>query len=428
MMVSGSPPLPNRKAVVLITALPVWSLGNDKGGPALHRTLCALADRGYRVRLVSPHVPRGDLQQGITHHEVTMPRGDRRLVPLAHLVYRAAWSELFRRRALAVARRASGADNVVLVYGYEVQGVPPARDLATRYGCPLVTRFQGTILAPWLRRFGWQLRFWSHRRALSCPADAVVMTNDGTQGDRVLRHLGSWGPHVRFWMNGVEAPTDRDARSVAALREELGIAPGDAVLLTVSRLERWKRVERAVSAMPAVLEGIPGCHLVIVGDGGARPALEASARALGVCESVHFVGAVARDRLGEYYALANLFLSLYDLSNVGNPLLEAMSFGLCVVTLDVGDTRTVVEDGRTGVVLPVDRLADLPETIVALLRDPSRRDELSRAAQEQAAASFWTWEQRMAAEMELVRLLVEGGSALGSDSQQQQAKPWAGGS
>lgn len=336
-----------------------------------------------------------------------MPRIEwRPPIPWCDWLYNAAWGELFRRRAASVGRRACPPEEVALIYGYEVLGVPPARQLADMYGRPLITRFQGTILAPWLHRFGWRVRHFNHFRGLRCPADAVVMTNDGTQGDRVLEKLGVIGAHVHFWMNGVERLHPPNNGQVADLRSRLGLAPGDLVLLTVSRLEHWKRVDRAIAAMPRIAAAMPNCHLVVVGDGGARGALEKQSRDLGLSHRVHFVGAIERAHLGAYYFMADLFLSLYDLSNLGNPLLEAMSAGLCVVTLDVGDTSTAVRNDINGVLLDPEDLASLPDIIVRLLRDAPRRRRLADAAKAYGREHFWTWEERMRAEMTLVENLM----------------------
>lgn len=399
------------RVVVLFTALPLWSLGGSKGGPALYYTVSSLVSRGYRVHMLSPHPHSGEAMPGVEHHLVAMPPS--RLAtfraPGLGLLYRLAWTELFRRRAVGTAHRECPLQEAALVYGYEVHGVPPARDLATRLGLPLVTRFQGTILSTWIGRRAWQWRYYEHVRALRCPAEAVIMTNDGTQGDQVLQRLGAWGSHVKFWMNGVDKLQVANPEAAAALGSSLGIAADDYVLLTVSRLERWKRVDRAITALAGVLPQIPNCHLVVVGDGGERAGLETLASSLGVSDRVHFAGAVARDRLAEYYALADVFLSLYDLSNVGNPLLEAMQCERCLVTLDVGDTRTVVTHGETGLVLSLEQLPALPEIIVGLLQDPVTRQRLGRAAKQYADTHFWSWPERMRAEGELLDQLTAQG-------------------
>ena len=113
---------------------------------------------------------------------------------------------------------------------------------------------------------------------------------------------------------------------------------------------------------------------------------------------------------------ADVFLAIADLSNVGNPLLEAMACGMCVVAVDAGDTRDLILDqktgrlvdssNRSGVAKPLeDRLAEL---LVTLANDAPQRARLAAGAASYAGEHFWTWDQRMAAELEAVGALAHG--------------------
>ena len=121
-----------------------------------------------------------------------------------------------------------------------------------------------------------------------------------------------------------------------------------------------------------------------------------------------------------YMHAADVFLAIADLSNVGNPLLEAMACGSCIVAVDAGDTRDLIADGatgrlvdssnRSGIARPLEeRLADL---LVTLANDEGQRARLAAGAAAYAGEHFWTWEQRMAAEVEAVEGLVTAPAAL----------------
>ncbi|HXK33739.1 MAG TPA: glycosyltransferase, partial [Dehalococcoidia bacterium] len=176
----------------------------------------------------------------------------------------------------------------------------------------------------------------------------------------------------------------------------------------------WKRVDRAVRALRRVRAWSPGARLVVVGDGEERADLEALASSLGVRDAVTFAGAVPHDAVVRYMHACDVFLAVADLSNVGNPLLEAMACGCCVVAVDAGDTRDLIADGatgrlvdapnRSGIARPLEeRLGDL---LVALAADPAQRAKLGEGAAAYAARNFWTWEQRMQAELEAVEALA----------------------
>jgi len=247
-----------------------------------------------------------------------------------------------------------------VVYGYETAATPTAYIISRVRKVPMVARFQGTTFkVDWEKKRFRSLRAWNTVLGLRVPADLIIMTNDGTQGDVVLEELGVPKSKVRFWMNGVDWQSFRVLPAQSEARKQLDIS-SQYVLLTVSRLVSWKRVDRALRALPDIVKQFPSTVLLVVGDGPEKDPLMALSRELGVWEHVRFEGAVERSRLPLYYSAADILLSFYDWSNVGNPLLEAMMAGRPVVTIWSGDTERIVSSWSNGVILeeytPVGRL------------------------------------------------------------------------
>lgn len=427
--------------ILMICALDVWSLDQGKGAPTLERTLRAYAAAGHTIDAVVPDIGanhfyrqgggRGETAEsrpdipGVRFHAFHMP-GLRDLpVPalpgaVAAVDQKLRFALLFpwlaARRAEALLRHADAPFD--LVYGYEVHGVLAARLLRRRgFRLPLVTRFQGTVMHPALTDVSLYARRYEEALALKTPADLIIMTDDGTRGDDVLARLQPRArERVRFWRNGLDLerlrpPSAQDRQSA---REDLKLPAEAFVMLTASRLATWKRVDRAVRALARMRAWTPQALLLIVGDGEERARLEALARELGVDDAVRFAGAVPQADVVRYMHACDVFLAIADLSNVGNPLLEAMAAGACVVAVDAGDTRDLIADGRTGrlvdnsqrsgFVKPLEeRLADL---LVALAADPRQRARLAASAAAHARGHFWSWEQRMAAEVEAVSALA----------------------
>lgn len=423
--------------ILLICALDVWSLDDGKGAPTLERTLRAYGERGHEIDAVMPDMganhfyapsgrqsPRHPVLPNVRFHPFHMPSlRDLPLPALPGAVEKAdqklrfavAFPWLASRHAERLLRESTRSFDVL--YAYEVHAVLAARLLRRRgFGLPLVTRFQGTVMHPALSNALLYGRRYEEALALKTPADLIIMTDDGTRGDEVLAKLAPRSQNrVRFWRNGLDldrlhpaAPSER-----ASARARIG-AEEAFVMLTASRLAGWKRVDRAIRALPRIRSWIPHALLLVVGDGEERLRLEALAQELRVDDAVRFVGAVPQRDVACYMQAADVFLAIADLSNVGNPLLEAMACGMCIVAVDAGDTRELIVDGRTGrlvdssqrsgVVLPLEhRLADL---IVALANDAPQRERLAAAAALYAREHFWTWDQRMAAEVEAVEGLV----------------------
>jgi glycosyltransferase involved in cell wall biosynthesis len=429
--------------ILMLCALDVWSLDQGKGAPTLERTLRAYGEAGHTIDAVLPDIGanhfyqrRGDGGEpsetrpaipNVRFHTFHMP--SLRDLPLPRLPEQVAAVDQKLRFALAfpwlAARRGeellrNAQQPFDVMYGYEVHGVLAARLLRRRgYHLPLVTRFQGTVMHPALKDRVLYYRRYEEALALKTRADLVIMTDDGTQGDDVLARLNPRARgRVRFWRNGLDLErlqpgTQNDRRRE---RDALGLPQDAFVMMTASRLAAWKRVDRAVRALPKIRAWVPGAMLLVVGDGEERARLQALARELRVADAVRFAGAVPQAEVMRYMHAADVFLAIADLSNVGNPLLEAMACGMCIVAVDAGDTRDLIADNQTGRLVDnsqrsgfvkhmEERLADL---LVSLAGDPAGRERLAQAAAAYARAHFWTWDERMATEVREVEAVAHG--------------------
>jgi glycosyltransferase involved in cell wall biosynthesis len=414
----------------MISALEVWALAGGGGAPSLFKTLQAYGRRGHQVDFVSATVGAnhhfGAPPQtpppinGVTYHLFHLPSLQDTHLPLPEPIAKAdqklRFALLFPYVAARRAERLIARQRYDLLYGYEVHGVLAQRLLRRKHKLPLVARFQGTVMRPHLDQ-PWSLaRKLEEVLALKTAAELYIMTDDGSQGDEVLQRLNpaSWGK-TRFWRNGLDLAGFQppSPQATAAARKRLGLAKEDFVLVTTSRLARWKRVDRAIDALASLrARGVPA-RLLIVGDGEERASLQAQARGLG--EAVGFVGAVPQGDVQRYLAAADVFLSLSELSNVGNPLLEAMLAGRCVLTLDEGDTRELIRADETGVLLPNGDAAAIADALTDLAADPARRKRLAGAARAFAEREFWSWDQRLDAEIDAVEALLPEDSPVRAD-------------
>lgn len=412
--------------ILMISALEVWALPGQGGAASLFKTLEGYGKRGHQIDFVSPtiganHYHGARVQpppqiEGVTFHQFSLPSLGQSRLPLPRIARKAdqklRFSNLFPLLAARQGDRLLKQHDFDLLYGYEVHGVLAQRRLKARHSLPLVARFQGTVMHPYLRQPKSLLRKFEEVRALKTPADLYIMTDDGTQGDEVLQSLNpdSQGK-VHFWRNGLDTLEEppREAMDMIEARASLGLAKDDFVLITATRLARWKRVDRAVDAVARLRSDGIMARLLIVGDGEERLNLERQAHALHLEDRITFVGAVPQPEVQRYLCAADVFLSVNELSNVGNPLLEAMFAGRCVLTLDEGDTRDLIRDGETGVLLPATgEPGEIADALARLAEDPQQRQKLGAAAHRLAERAFWTWDQRMDSEVEAVEALVTG--------------------
>lgn len=178
-----------------------------------------------------------------------------------------------------------------------------------------------------------------------------------------------------------------DPEEIRALRVRLGL-DNDYVLF-VGTLEPRKNITLLLDAW-SLLASRHGLHptLVIVGGKGwFYEELDARVRALGLTDSVRFVGYVPDDELASWYAAATLFVfpSLYE--GFGFTPLEAMASGVPVLTSNRSSLPEVV--GDAGMVLPPDDPTSWADTIAMLLSSPEKRAAMVEAGYRQAASFSW---------------------------------------
>jgi glycosyltransferase involved in cell wall biosynthesis len=164
-----------------------------------------------------------------------------------------------------------------------------------------------------------------------------------------------------------------------ALRHRLGIGPGDPVIGFVARLVPVKRLDVLLESAAAVLERVPTAHLVIAGDGPDMALVrDALTRRPELADRIHPVGWV--DDMARFYADVDLVVLTSE--NEGTPisLIEAGAAGLPVVASRVGGVPEVVDDGRTGLLVPAGDPAALAGAVVRLIESPGLRARLGSEA------------------------------------------------
>ncbi|MGD0250595.1 MAG: glycosyltransferase family 4 protein [Thermoplasmata archaeon] len=167
--------------------------------------------------------------------------------------------------------------------------------------------------------------------------------------------------------------------------------PRGPIVLFVGRLYSEQKglvpLVRAMARLPAETRPL----LRLVGDdwGGREPAL-ALARSLGLADRVVALGAVTREELLQEYAAADLFVlpSLFDSFPV--VLLEAMAAGLPVVATCVGGVPEIVQEGRTGLLVPPGDSLALAEAMRVVLDDPGLRSRWGSEGRQRAARFAWS--------------------------------------
>ena len=131
-------------------------------------------------------------------------------------------------------------------------------------------------------------------------------------------------------------------------------------------------------------------ELVIAGDGPERSELESLAASLKLTDRVAFVGRADRATTASLFAGCTLFVLPSRHEPFGIVNLEAMAAGKAVIATAVGGVPDVVQDGRTGVLVPPNDPAALAAAMDDLLLDAPRLQALGAAGLHEAKRFQWT--------------------------------------
>jgi len=394
-----------------------------EGMPSVYRPWLRYRERGYDVHVLidSPFGRKRTLDfHGCSLH----------VVPRSRFFRWTAANKRFRlgflgrtislyRAAVATGRSCPPA----IIYALDPWLSPLAWGLSKRWRSTSVKRVYGTSLyAKWFhneQQDEWgkrptryklvlKLRCLPHFLAWLWPSDLMIITNDGTEGDKLADFLRIDKRKYRMWINGVDNPPPMSRQRVVAARQRLGLTAEEFVVLCLSRLAKWKRQDRAILAMRHVVNQIPNARLLIVGDGAERATLQALVERLALKEHVLFLGMISHSRVPDIMAVADVFLQTNDLSCLGNTLLEALASGKTIVTWDVGVTSDVIADGSTGRLLPDAEPETIARTLVSLAQNPEERQRLAEGARLFAEQHLQTWNERLDMEIDLVESIARG--------------------
>ncbi len=190
----------------------------------------------------------------------------------------------------------------------------------------------------------------------------VDVVHDGIDVEKVQR-LPAQDLHAEFWLpHGVPA------------------------IVNVGALVAHKGQKHLIDAMPIVMQDVPDAHLVILGEGELRQALERQVKERHLEKRVRLPG--FREDVLELVRSADLFVMSSVTEGLGSAVLDAMAMGLAVVGTRAGGIPEAVVHEETGLLVPPGDAAALAAAIASLLQDAERRRLYGEAGRARVARHF----------------------------------------
>jgi glycosyltransferase involved in cell wall biosynthesis len=171
--------------------------------------------------------------------------------------------------------------------------------------------------------------------------------------------------------------------------------PGPPTVVFLGRLEHRKGTVELLQAVPRVLREVPGARFVLIGadrlhcPGGRTHEEYLRDEFPGdIQKQVTLAGRLPQTDVDWWLQTADVFVAPSRYESFGLVFVEAMRWGTPVVGTTTGGIPEVIEDGRSGLLVPPESPADLAAALVRLLTNPGLRSRLGAAGRERVEAEF----------------------------------------
>lgn len=321
--------------VLILSEIPVWNISKGSGIRVISETIHGFNLHGWKTELICP---------GIANMPAP-PNAKILAIKLLGAIYMFLWRKGFVKRSEIMLDKLFKIKQFKMIYAIG----PTSHFIANKLKCRhpfviVVARYLGT----WSMYSKMNNKFYQLKKTYiinnyTLPADLYVLTDDGTRALDVFTRFGVNSNKILFIKNGVDIDSFTNAEADRTIVTKQNIHEEDFLILIVTRLAKGKNVEQVIKSIRKFL--VNHCSsLIIIGDGPERKRIERLVRHYKLNEKVKILGALPHSELAKYYKIADIVISAYNYSNAGNPLLEAIASGTCVIAFNNGDTKKFLPD------------------------------------------------------------------------------------
>jgi D-inositol-3-phosphate glycosyltransferase len=379
-------------AIISVHGCPIARLGEtDTGGMNVyvrHLARC-LGDQGIRVDVFTrrhdpadPQVVELGANVRLIHIDAG-PLDEPKYDIFPHL-------SIFLER-LEAFRRSEGIEYDLLHTHYWLSGYVGTR-LSHLWKVPHVVSFHTLAYLKRLAHVGEResiLRVENERMVVR-HADQVIASSQNEK-DALVRHYGASATKVSVIPCGVDInlfrPIDREIA-----RDHTNLDKHRRYLLYVGRVEPLKGIDLLIEGMLRLRSHYDAQLLILGGNKSVdeqREKLLTRVRHLGLGKNVQFLGPMPQEVLPDYYCAADVCLVPSYYESFSLVALEAMACGSPVVATRVGGLQSVVQDGRTGYLVPWRCSDPFVDRVEILLLNESLRQAMGRAGRALAITNGW---------------------------------------
>ena len=218
-------------------------------------------------------------------------------------------------------------------------------------------------------------------------ADQIVTVSAPTK-ENLVQNWGVPAEKINVIPNGVHVNLFQQPVDTAQARAELGL--GDApIMMFVGGFQMWHGLDKLLEALAEILKTLPDTHLLLVGDGPARPFVEENIRRLNLQAQVTITGFLPHARIPQLLAMADVVTVPYpklpqEMWFSPLKLYEYMAAGKAIVASSAGQIKSVIRHGENGLLVAPGDVAELTQACLHLLQNEAERTRLGANARREA--------------------------------------------
>lgn len=214
-------------------------------------------------------------------------------------------------------------------------------------------------------------------------SDATIAVSEACRQRLLLE--GVPAEQIKLVYHGIDAQPYLEASGLA-WRQRLALAPAAPVIITVARLAPVKGLQHALAAAALLKQQQIQFTWLFVGQGPEQAQLQELAEALGLDETVRWLG--FQSDIPSLLAAADVFVLPSLQEALGLSVLEALATGLPVIASRVGGIPEIIESGSEGLLVTAAASSELANAIAELLGNRQRATNLGAAGRQRVLAQF----------------------------------------
>jgi L-malate glycosyltransferase len=330
-----------------------------------------LAEKGHEIHFITSSVPfrLNKIYSNIYFHEVEVNQYAVFKYPPYDLALASKMAEVARREKLDLLHVHYAIPHAVCAYLAKQMVGGDLKIVTTLHGTDITVLGYDPSLSE-LIRFGIE-----SSDVVTAVSDSLVAeTHELVESDKEIKTVYNFIDERIY-----------SRRMVSDLKEQYGISNHEKVVIHVSNFRQVKRVQDVIRSFYLIQKQTPA-KLLLVGDGPEHTVICKLVKALGITDSVLFLG--KQDNIEELYSISDLKLLLSEKESFGLVILEAMGCGVPCIGTATGGIPEVITHGKNGYLCEVGDVDDIAKKSIEILTNAALHEEMSKNAMETVSNQF----------------------------------------